>query len=105
MRRGSSCSGTPRLTELQWTNIDLVEGHLLQLTNTADGSRRFVSIFMHEDRLYISEGTVPAGDPEPGLFHQSLGWLDEEGNGIRYQSHYHNGFPPPPSIRTGGSER
>jgi hypothetical protein len=94
-----------QITELQWTNIDLVEGHLLHLTNTPDKSRTFVAIFMHENRLYISEGTVPAGYPEPGLFHQSLGWLDADGNGIRYQTHYHNGFPVPPSIRTGGSQR
>lgn len=91
-----------KVTELQWTNIDLVEGHLLHLTNNADKSRTFISIFMHENRLYISEGTVPAGYPEPGLFHQSLGWLDENGNGIRYQTLYHHGFPPPPTNRGGG---
>lgn len=50
---------------------------------------------MHENKLYIVEGTVPAGYPEPGLFQQSLGWLDESGNGIRYQSLYHHGFPAP----------
>ena len=41
---------------------------------------------MHENKLYIIEGTVPAGYPEPGLFQQSLGWLDENGVGLRYQS-------------------
>ncbi len=40
-------------------------------------------MYMHENKLYISEGTVPAGYPEPGLFQQSLAWLDENGNGIR----------------------
>jgi len=82
------------LTELVWTNIDLVEGHMLQLTN-ADRSRTFVSIFMHENKLYIAEATVPAGDPEPGLFQQALGFIDENGNSIRYQTLYHNGFPTP----------
>jgi hypothetical protein len=42
---------------------------------------------------------VPAGDPEPGLFQQSLAWIDENGNGIRYQTLYHNGFPAPPRAR------
>jgi hypothetical protein len=86
------------VTQLIWSNIDLVEGHLLHLTNK-DKSRTFGAIFMHENRLYISEATVPAGDPEPGLFQQSLAWIDENGNGIRYQTLYHNGFPAPPRAR------
>ena len=87
-----------KVTQSIWNNIDLVEGHLLHLTNP-DQSRTYVSIFMHENRLYISEGTVPAGYPEPGLFQQSLGWIDEAGNPIRYQTLYHNGFPAPPRGR------
>ena len=88
-----------KVTQYIWNNIDQVVGHMLHLTNNADKSRTFVGIFMHEDRLYISEGTVPDGYPEPGLFQQSLGWIDENGNGIRYQSHYVNGFPAPPRER------
>jgi hypothetical protein len=57
---------------------------------------------MHEDKLYIAEGTVPDGYPEPGLFYQSLGFLDEKGNGIRYADFYHNGFPKPPLQGGGG---
>ncbi len=86
------------VTQLIWSNIDLVEGHMLHLTNK-DRSRTFAAIFMHEDKLYISEATVPAGDPEPGLFQQSLAWIDENGNGIRYQTLYHNGFPVPSRSR------
>src|SRR6185436_11388700 len=86
------------ITQLIWSNIDLVEGHMLTLTNT-DKSRTVASIFMHENRLYIAEATVPAGDPEPGIFQQSLGWIDEAGKSIRYQSMYRNGFPPPPRLR------
>jgi hypothetical protein len=86
------------ITQLIWSNIDLVEGHMLTLTNT-DKSRTVASIFMHENRLYIAEATVPAGDPEPGIFQQSLGWIDEAGKSIRYQSIYRNGFPPPPRLR------
>ena len=83
-----------QVTELIWNNINLVEGQLIQLTNK-DKSRTYVGLFMHEDKLYISEGTVPAGYPEPGIFQQSLGWLDEKGAEIRYQTLYHNGFPVP----------
>jgi hypothetical protein len=85
-------------TEFVWTNIDLVEGHMLHLSNT-DKSRTYVSIFMHVDRLYIAEASVPAGDPEPGLFQQALGWIDENGKSIRYQTLYHHGFPTPPRAR------
>jgi hypothetical protein len=86
------------ITEFIWTNIDLVEGHMLHLTNT-DKSRTYVSIFMHDDRLYIAEATVPFGDPEPGLFQQALGWIDEDGKSIRYLTLYHHGYPTPPRAR------
>jgi hypothetical protein len=86
------------VTEFIWTNIDLVEGHLLHLTNK-DQSRTYASIFMHENKLYIAEATVPAGEPEPGLFQQALGFIDENGRSIRYQTLYHNGFPTPPRSR------
>jgi hypothetical protein len=84
-----------RVTLFTYTYADLVEGHQLQLTNK-DGSRTFVAIHMHENRLYILEGTVPDGAPPPGLFQQSLQFLDKDGNKIRYQSIYSNGFPAPP---------
>ncbi len=89
------------LTHYAWDFIDLIEGHQLQLTNNADKSRTFASIYMHESKLYIMDGTVPAGYPEPGLFQQSLGWIDENGLGIRYQSIYSNGFPAPPRAGRG----
>jgi hypothetical protein len=84
-----------KVTHYMWNFIDLVEGHQLQLTNNVDRSRTFVAIYMHENRLYIMEGTVPAGYPEPGLFQQSLGFVDKDGNGIRYQDYYDNDYPPP----------
>jgi len=88
-----------RLTSLVWNTVDRVEGHQLQLTNNADKSRTFAGIYMHQNKLYIIEGTVPAGYPEPGLFQQSLGWLDENGIGLRYESYYSNGFPAPPRVK------
>lgn len=84
------------VTHYMWNFVDLVEGHQLQLTNRKDRSRTFVAIYMHANRLYIMEGTVPDGDPEPGLFQQSLGFVDKDGNGIRYRDYYDNDYPPPP---------
>ena len=54
---------------------------------------------MHENRLYILEGTVPRGYPEPGLFQQSLQFLDKEGKTVRYVTVYTNMMPPPPRSR------
>ena len=86
------------VTEFIWNNIDLVEGYLLHLTSR-DQSRTYVSIYMHADRLYIAEATVPGGDPEPGLFQQALGFIDQDGRSIRYQTLYHHGQPTPPRAR------
>jgi hypothetical protein len=91
---------------MAWDWQDMVEGHLVQLTNT-DRSRTFAWIGMHEHKLYIVEGTVPAGSPEPGLFQQSMGWVDKDGNGIRYQMIYSNSYhgmgvyPVPPRAGRG----
>ncbi|MBI2186881.1 MAG: hypothetical protein HYU37_07115 [Acidobacteria bacterium] len=87
-----------KVTHFLWNNIDLVGGHQLHLTNR-DLSRTLAGIYMHDQKLYIIEGTVPEGYPEPGLFQQSLGWLDDKGNGIRYQTLYHHAFPAPPRGR------
>jgi hypothetical protein len=90
-----------KVTSYVWNFVDLVEGHQLQLTNN-DKSRTFAGIYMHENKLYIIEGTVPPGYPEPALFQQSLGWLDEKGIGLRYQTYYSNNYPPPARVdRTG----
>ena len=87
-----------KLTSYLADNVDQIEGHRLQLTNNADKSRTFAGIYMHENKLYIVEATTPAGYPEPGLFQQSIGWLDENGIGLRYQSIYSNGWPAPPRV-------
>src|SRR5258705_8490191 len=90
-----------KITYMAWNNIDLVEGTMIDMTN-ADRSRTSAGIYMHENKLYIMEGTVPAGYPEPGFFQQSLGWIDENGLGIRYQSIYPNGSPAPPRVNRAG---
>jgi len=81
-----------KLTSLAWDWQDMVEGHFIQLTNNADQSRTFAYIAMHEHKLYTLEGTVPKGYPEPGLFQQSMGWVDKNGNRIRYQIIYSNSY-------------
>ncbi len=89
------------VTHYMWNFVDLIEGHQLQLTNRSDGSRTFVAIYMHEDRLYITEGTVPEQYPEPGLFQQSLGFVDTDGNIVRYRDYYDNDFPAPERVPRG----
>lgn len=89
--------GDVKVTSYVWAAMDMVEGRQIQLTNP-DKSRTFVGIFMHQNKLYINEGTVPRGYPEPALFQQSLGWLDENGIGLRYTSYYNNSYPPPSRV-------
>ena len=84
-----------KVTQLTWNTTYGVGGHQVHLTNR-DGSRTMAAVYLHNQRLYIIEGTVPAGYPEPALFQQSFGWLDENGRETRYQSLYHHAFPPPP---------
>lgn len=82
-----------KVTYDAWHYIDLVEGHQLQLTN-ADQSRTFAGIYLHDNRLYILEATVPPRAPQPGLFQQSLSFLDDKGQRVRYREIYSNRLPP-----------
>ena len=68
-----------------WSHLDRVERHQIQLTNP-DGSRTFAGIYLNSNRhrLYIAEVTVPAGSPPAIQFQQSLHFLDDEGQRIRY---------------------
>jgi hypothetical protein len=79
-----------KVSRLAWNSQQMVQGQDLQLTNTQDQSVTWASIFMHENRLIIIEGTVPKGYPPPALFTQSLGWLDERGRNVRYATIYVN---------------
>jgi len=95
-----------KVTFYGWYAADLVAGHQLQLLN-ADQSRTFATVNMHGTRLYVLEGTVPRGAPAPGLFQQSLMFLDDQGNSIRYRNYYSPTYsdewkfpaPPPPRAR------
>lgn len=77
-----------KVSDLTWSQHDLVEGNELQLTNTSDGSRTYAYIALHEMKLFIVEATVPKGSPPATLFQTSMGWVDKNGKGIRYQDMY-----------------
>ena len=92
-----------KLTGMTWNWAEQVEGTLLQLTNTADQSRTSASIYMHDNRLYVIEGTVPKGYPEPELFKMSVGFIRPDGTESNiYSSVYNNymglGESPPPDL-------
>lgn len=99
-----------KVTDLNRQFQQVVEGLLLQLTNR-DESRSFLYITMHENKLYIFEGTVPKGMPEPGLFQGSVGIVDAKGDSIRYTDYYSNAIhglrqqEPPPFRVNGGMEQ
>jgi hypothetical protein len=65
--------------------IDRVEGEQIQMTNP-DMSRLYAAIYLHDSKLYIFEATVPPRTPPPGMFQQSLEFVDAEGGRIRYQN-------------------
>jgi hypothetical protein len=92
-----------KVTYDAWHYIDLVEGHQLQLTN-ADNTKTYVSIYLHENRLYIVDATVPANAPAQGIFQQNLGFLDEKRGRVRYNEIYSN-RPPALPARGGGGGR
>ena len=81
-----------KITNITGDWQDLVEGMMVQLTN-ADQSRTFASISMHDNRLYIVEGTAPVrGYPPPIAFQQNFAVVDSQGNSIRYQRMYSNAY-------------
>jgi len=96
-----------KVTDFNLQFQQVVEGYFMQLTNR-DESRSFVYITMHENRLYIFEGTTPKGAPEPGLFQGSVGIVDAKGGSIRYTDYYSNAVhglrenEPPPFRVDGG---
>ena len=84
---------------------DLVEGMMLTLDN-ADMTRTAVAISMHDNRLYIIEGTAPVARFAPAIaFPQNFQYVDKDGTAIRYQRMYSNSFhglgdyPPPPRFQ------
>jgi hypothetical protein len=92
-----------KVTYYAYANSDRIEGRRVQLVNP-DKSRTFGAIYMHLNRLYILEATVPANAPPPALFQQSMGFLDKNGERVRYSDNYSNAYPAPERI-PGGPNR
>ena len=94
-----------KTTHFMWYFLEIVAGKLLHLDNP-DGSRTYAVIHQHEGRLYIHEALVQPGQPEPVLFMQNLGFLNEAGESVRYRTMYTEGYgewefpnPNPPERR------
>ena len=83
-----------KVTYYGYANSDRIEGRRVQLTNP-DKSKTFAAIYMHENRLYIPEATVPSNAAPPALFQQSMGFLDKDGVRVRYKTPYSNAYPAP----------
>ncbi len=65
--------------------ISRVDGHQLQTTNP-DHTRTFAAIYLYESRLYVIDATVLPDIAPPGIFQQSLEFIDEDGEVIRYRN-------------------
>lgn len=94
--------GTVTHYSLQFQQV--VEGYLLRMTNP-DESQTMAYITMHANRLYVFEGTTPKGAPIRPILQSSIGFLDADGNSIRYLDYYSNAIhglrqqAPPPATR------
>ncbi len=65
--------------------VDRVEGEQIQMTYP-DERRLYAAIYLHNSKLYIFEATVDPRTPPPGMFQQSMGFVDDDGNRIRYDN-------------------
>ena len=81
-----------KLTGMTWNWAEQVEGTLLQFTNASDQSRTSAAIYMHDNRLYVIEGTVPKGYPEPELFKMSIGFIRPDGTESNIYSSVYNNY-------------
>lgn len=91
-----------KTTHYMWAQYEFVASRQIHLLNP-DQSRTLAVIFMHDGRLYIHKATAARGMPEPLLFLQNVGIVDEKGLNIRYKTFYTQGYgewqflrPPPP---------
>jgi hypothetical protein len=81
-----------RVTYDAFHYVNLIPGHQMAVTNP-DGSRSYVAIYLHENRLYIADATVAKGQPPPLIFRESFAMTDAEGRAVRYQQLYSNRYP------------
>ncbi len=64
--------------------ISRIEGHQLQTTNP-DQTRTFAAIYLYESRLYVIDATASPAIAPPGMFQQTLEFLDEDGEAITFR--------------------
>jgi len=69
--------GTP--TYYAFHDLDGIPGLVLSVTQT-DGRRIQAGVYFLDQRLYIAEGSVAAGNPAPSHFQQSVNFFGPEGD-------------------------
>lgn len=81
-----------KVTNYMWNYLggQAVEANELQFTNNKDQSRTHVTMYMHHNRLYIMEETVPGNYPAPGLFVQSMSLREADGTNANHQRMHFN---------------
>lgn len=67
-----------------YSQADRIQGHELHILNP-DKSMTYASIYMHKRKLYVLEATLPQGGLGSLIFQQSVQFLDETGDAIRYE--------------------
>ena len=70
-----------------WTEADRIPGHHLQITND-DGSRTYAAIHSHQKRLDIFEAFAAPGAKAPIQYQQSVVFLDEDGEIVRFDTDF-----------------
>ncbi len=76
-----------------WTEADRIPGHQLQITNE-DQSRTYAQIHSFAKRLYIFEAHAAPGATPPIQYQQSVIFLDEEGEVVRYDTDFRTRIDP-----------
>jgi hypothetical protein len=64
-----------KLTELSWNQITSISSIQVQAQSNRDQSLTYAVVTMHENLLYVAEGTVPKGSPAPAIFAGSFAVL------------------------------
>lgn len=81
------------ITHDGWTEADRIPGHQLQITND-DGSRTYAQIHSFAMRLYIFEAHAAPGATPPIQYQQSVVFLDENGDIVRYDTDFRTRIDP-----------
>ena len=68
-------------TYYAFDSLDGISGQMISVTEP-DGRLIQAGVYFVDQRLYIAEGSVPAGSPAPSQFSQSISIIDPEGDPI-----------------------